>query len=288
MVNFLKGLLILLSLQYLWLPNVHAENKIIVFVSILPQQYFVQQIGNDLVDVRVMVGPGQNPATYEPTPQQMAALYKADIYFRIGVPFESAWLDKIKLNNKNLTIVECCESISNLKGYDHSHDHNTDYDPHVWTSPKNVIKIAELIKNTLIKIDDKNSAAYETTEKSFKENLLELDEVIKNKTKKLKNRTLVVSHPSWSYFADEYGFTQVSIEREGKEIQARSLVKLIKIAKEKNVKTIFVQPQFNDRAAKTVANELNAEIMILDPLAFNYVENMNMVTDNIVKGLAYE
>ena len=288
MVNFLKGLLILLSLQCLWLPNVHAENKIIVFVSILPQQYFVQQIGSDLVDVRVMVGPGQNPATYEPTPQQMAALYKADIYFRIGVPFESAWLDKIKLNNKNLTIVECCESISNLKGHDHSHDHNTDYDPHVWTSPKNVIKIAELIKNTLIKIDDKNSAAYKATEESFKENILELDEVIKNKTKNLKNRILVVSHPSWSYFADEYGFTQVSIEREGKEIQARSLVKLIKIAKENNVKTIFVQPQFNDRAAKVVANELNAEIMILDPLAFNYVENMNMVTDNIVKGLAYE
>ena len=94
MINFLKALLILLSLQCVWLTNVHAENKIIVFVSILPQQYFVQQIGNDLVDVRVMVGPGQNPATYEPTPQQMAALYKADIYFRIGVPFESAWLDK--------------------------------------------------------------------------------------------------------------------------------------------------------------------------------------------------
>ena len=96
MVNFLKALLMLLvTYSVLWMTNVHAENKIIVFVSILPQQYFVQQIGNDLVDVRVMVGPGQNPATYEPTPQQMAALYKADIYFRIGVPFESAWLDKI-------------------------------------------------------------------------------------------------------------------------------------------------------------------------------------------------
>lgn len=288
MVNLLKGLLILLSLQCIWLPNVYAENKIIVFVSILPQQYFVQQIGNDLVDVRVMVGPGHNPATYEPTPQQMAALYNADIYFRIGVPFESAWLDKIKLNNENLIIVECCEFIANLNSHDHSHDHNADYDPHVWTSPKNVIKIAELIKNSLIKIDNKNISIYEASEKSFKERLMGLDEVVKNKTKNLTNRTLIVSHPSWSYFADEYGFTQVSIEREGKEIQASSLVKLIKLAKEKDVKTIFVQPQFNDRAAKVVANELNAEIIILDPLAFNYVENMNMVTDNFVKGLTHE
>ena len=288
MINCLKSLLILLSLQCLWLPNVYAENKIIVFVSILPQQYFVQKIGKDFVDVRVMVGPGQNPATYEPTPQQMAALYKADIYFRIGVPFESAWLDKIKLNNKNLTIVECCEFIANLNAHDHSHDHSADYDPHVWTSPKNVIKISELIKKTLIKIDEKNSPAYEATEESFKDNLLELDKVIKLKTKNLKSRTLIVSHPSWSYFADEYGFTQVSIEREGKEIQASSLVKLIKIAKERNVNTIFVQPQFNDRAAKVVANELNAEVMNLDPLAFNYIDNMNRVTDNIVKGLAHD
>ncbi len=288
MVNLLKGSLMLLSLQCFWLPNVYAENKIIVFVSILPQQYFVQKIGSGLVDVHVMVGPGQNPATYEPTPQQMADLYKADIYFRIGVPFESAWLDKIKLNNRNLTIVECCESISNLNEQKHSHDHYTDYDPHVWTSPIKVIKISELIKNSLIRIDTKNSAVYEAAEKSFKEKLVDLDEIIKLKTKNLKRKTLIVSHPSWSYFADEYGFTQISIEREGKEIQASSLVKLIKIAKENNVKTIFVQPQFNDRAAKVVANELDAEIIILDPLAYNYVENMSMVTDNIVKGLVHD
>jgi len=268
--------------------NVSADDKIIVFVSILPQQFFVEQIGSDLVDVRVMVGPGQNPATYEPTPQQMAALYKADVYFRIGVPFESAWLDKIKQNNENLKIVECCESISNLKGHEHSHDHNTDFDPHVWTSPKNVIKIAELIKNTLVSIDHKNIAKYEATEVSFKEKLLDLDGVIKNKTKNLKSRTLIVSHPSWSYFADEYGFNQVSIEREGKEIQANSLVKLIKTAKERSIKVVFVQPQFNDRAANVIADELDAEVMVLDPLAFNYVENMNMVIDKIVKGLAHD
>ena len=99
---------------------------------------------------------------------------------------------------------------------------------------------------------------------------------------------MIVSHPSWSYFADEYGFTQISIEREGKEIQASSLVDLIKTAKERNVKTIFVQPQFNDRAAKVVANELNAEVMMLDPLAFNYIDNMNRVTENIVKGLTHD
>ncbi len=282
----MKGLLVLIFLQCFSLSNVYAENKIIVFVSILPQQYFVRQIGNDLVDVRVMVGPGQSPATYEPTPQQMAALSKADVYFRIGVPFESAWIDKIKLNNKNLIIVECCELISDLQTEGHSHGIN--YDPHVWTSPKNVIKIAELIKKYLVKVDEKNIDIYTAMEKKFKEKILELDKNIKDKIRNLKDRILIVSHPSWGHFSNEYGFTQVSMEQEGKEIQARSLVKLIKMAKHNNVEAIFVQPQFNDRAAKVIANELNAEIIVLDPLAVNYIENMNIVTDSIVKGLARE
>lgn len=282
----MKRLLVLFFLQYFWLSNVHAENKIIVFVSILPQQYFVSQIGTDLVDVRVMVGPGHSPATYEPTPQQMAALSKADVYFRIGVPFESAWLDKIKLNNKNLIIVECCELISDLQAEINSQD--TDYDPHVWTSPKNVIKIAELIKNYLIKVDEKNTDSYTKSEKEFKEKLLVLDKNIKDKIKNLKDRILIMAHPSWGHFSNEYGFTQVSMEQEGKEIQARSLVRLIKMAKLNNIKAIFTQPQFNDRAAKVIANELNAEIIVLDPLALNYIENMNIVTDSIVKGLARE
>ena len=286
MFNFIKGLLVLFFLQCFSLSNAHAENKISIFVSILPQQYFVRQIGNDLVDVHVMVGPGQNPATYEPTPQQMAALYKADVYFRIGVPFESAWIDKIKLNNKNLIIVGCCELISDLQKEGHSHDIN--YDPHVWTSPKNVIKIAELIKKYLVKVDEKNIDTYIAMEKKFKEKILELDKNIKDKIRNLKDRILIVSHPSWGHFSHEYGFTQVSIEQEGKEIQARSLVKLIKMAKHNNVEAIFVQPQFNDRAAKVIANELNAEIIVLDPLALNYIENMNIVTDSIVKGLARE
>ena len=286
MFNFLKGLLVLFFLQCFSLSNAHAENKISIFVSILPQQYFVRQIGNDLVDVHVMVGPGQNPATYEPTPQQMAALYKADVYFRIGVPFESAWIDKIKLNNKNLIIVGCCELISDLQTEGHSHDIN--HDPHVWTSPKNVIKIAELIKTYLIKVDEKNIDTYIAMEKKFKEKILELDKNIKDKIRNLKDRILIVSHPSWGHFSHEYGFTQVSMEQEGKEIQARSLVKLIKMAKHNNVEAIFVQPQFNDRAAKVIANELNAEIIVLDPLALNYIENMNIVTDSIVKGLARE
>lgn len=266
--------------------NVSANNKINVFVSILPQQYFVEQIGAEHVDVRVMVGPGQNPATYEPTPLQMAALANADIYFSIGVPFEKAWLAKIKQSNEKLIVVNCCELLSDLEG--HTHDDDDNIDPHVWTSPKKVIQIATLIKKSLIEVDINNSAIYEQAATKFINKLSKLDKDISQKLSDLPQRNLVVSHPSWGYFSNEYNFSQISIEQDGKEIQARSMVKLIKLAKEKNIKAIFVQRQFNNKAAKIIAKEIDAVIYELDPLAYNYIENMNDVTNKIAEGLFHE
>lgn len=267
------------------LTRVNAGDKINVFVSILPQQDFVQQVGTEYVDVHVMVGPGQNPATYEPTTQQMVSLANADIYFSIGVPFEKAWLAKIKESNNELIVIECCEFISDL----HGHSHHGEYaDPHVWTSPKKVIQIIKLIKQSLIDVDAKNSSAYEKSAADFIIELSHLDTSIEARLSKLKQRNLIVSHPSWSYFVDEYDLTQISIKKEGKEIQAKSMVNLIKLAKEKNMKAVFVQTQFNTKAAKIIAKEINATVFELDPLAFKYIKNMNDVTDKIVQGLSYE
>ncbi len=287
-MSILKSSLFLLCVMFYMPQSTYADQKIIAFVSILPQQYFVQQIGNAHVDVHVMVGPGQSPATYEPTPQQMAKLANADIYFKIGVPFESAWFDKLKTNNKKLVVVECCESLATINNHDHAHKQHTFYDPHVWTAPKNVIKIAKLIGSAMIALDKPNRDSYKAATKFFIKKLQKLDEIIREKTNNLKKRDLMVSHPSWGYFAAEYGFTQISIEQQGREIQARSMVQLIKQVREKNIKSIFVQPQFNDKAARVIADEINANIFILDPLAYNYFDNMYAVLENILLGLADE
>lgn len=286
MIN-LKSLSLIILVLFFVITNVYASNKLNVFVSILPQQYFVQKVGTKYIEVQVMVGPGQNPATYEPTPQQMVALANADIYFSIGVPFESAWLDKIKNNNK-LTVVECCKWLANLNNHEHSHDHTNYSDPHIWTSPVKVIQITKLVKNALIEKNSINAKSFENSAAEFIIQLQNLDMLVQYKTANLKKRDIIVSHPSWSYFADEYGFTQISIEQEGKEIQASSMVKLIRLARENNVKAVFVQPQFNRKAAEVIAKEIDAKVLVLDPLAFNYIENMLNVTNKIVEGLSYE
>lgn len=115
-------LCLLPSLLLMFLSNNGmAADKIPVFVSILPQKYFVQQIGQDLVDVKVMVQPGASPATYEPKPRQMADLSKSKIYFAIGVPYEKAWLDKIAAANAKMRIVHTDQGIEKLAMVAHHH-----------------------------------------------------------------------------------------------------------------------------------------------------------------------
>ena len=269
------------------IPSVHAVDKLNIFVSILPQKYFVERVGGEHVDVSVMVGPGQSPATYEPTPQQMAKLAKADIYFSIGVPFESAWLNQIRKNNKNLMIVECCRAFTTLKHDGHAHSHNhTHLDPHIWTSPKNVIQLSMIIEKSLSRIDPVNKNNFIAASARFIVALKTLDQEIAQKTAHLKNKTMIVSHPSWGYFSENYGFTQVSIEQTGKEIQGNAMTKLIDFAKQNNIRAVFTQPQFNNKAAEVIAAEIDAALFELDPLAENYIVNMQEITNKIVQGLS--
>lgn len=110
--------------------------KPVVTVSIIPQKYFVEQIAGDSVDVNIMVGKGDSPATYEPKPKQMSDLAKSDIYFSIGVPFEKAWLKKFASTNPKLLMVKTDEKIEKLAMAAHHHhgeehaDHEEKHEDH--------------------------------------------------------------------------------------------------------------------------------------------------------------
>ena len=274
-----------------------AEKKINVFVSIAPQRDFVEQVGGDRVAVNVMVGPGQSPELYEPTPRQMARLAEAELYFSIGMPFEASWLPEVRQNNPALKIVACCAELARLAGHGHGgHEHgghqhgghDSGLDPHVWTDPNNVIAITGLIEASLASHDAAHAQDYRRAARIFTEKLRALDRLIAEQTAALKNRLLIVVHPSWGYFAERYGLIQRSIEQDGKEIQGRSLAQLIEFARQRNIKAVFTQPQFNDRAAAVIAAEVGATVYELDPLATGYIENMRAVTGKIVQGLTGE
>ncbi|MDJ0784922.1 MAG: zinc ABC transporter substrate-binding protein [Desulfosarcinaceae bacterium] len=118
LTSFISIIVVGVSLSW---ANCFAADKLPVFVTIAPQKYFVQQIGKDLVDVQVMVHPGADPHTYEPKPQQMVAISKAQLYFAVGIEFEHANLKKITATNPNLMVIHTDHGIEKLAMAVHDH-----------------------------------------------------------------------------------------------------------------------------------------------------------------------
>jgi zinc transport system substrate-binding protein len=256
------------------------------FVSIAPQQYFVQKIGGDLVEVSVMVAPGADPHTYEPKPRQMAELAKAAVYFAIGVDFEKAWMKKIAAANPQMRIVPTDEGIDKQAMGEHHHEHPSQHksaqprgalDPHIWLSPPLVKVQAGRIRDGLVAVDSANRTSYEKNFAAFLREIEDLDAELKSMFAGSPGARFMVFHPSWGYFAQAYGLEQVPIEIEGKDPKPAQLTELIHHAKEHGIKVVFVQPQFSIKSAEMVAREIGGQVVAADPLAGDWSENLRSV-----------
>ncbi|MCK5154235.1 MAG: zinc ABC transporter substrate-binding protein, partial [Spirochaetales bacterium] len=244
------------------------------------------------IDVEVMVKQGQNPATYEPTPIQIARLGNASAFFSIGVPFEHSFLKQIRSNLPNLNLVDTSEGIVKRKISAHSHEEDSEsenhsiseqLDPHIWMSPVLVQKQALTILETLKNLNPGNSAYFTENYNQFISDLkavhLELIEVLAD----LKGSTLFVYHPSFGYFADLYGLNQLAIEEAGKEPSPRILEKIIKQIITDNVKIIFVQPEFQSSSIKVLTEATGAAVISVNPLSYNYLENLRYIANILGK-----
>jgi zinc transport system substrate-binding protein len=264
-----------------FVPRVAAANKISVVVSVLPEKFFVERVGGSHVKVSVMVGPGQSPATYEPTPRQMAALAAARVYFRIDVPFEIVWMGRIRAANPDMVVVDVTEGIKRRPvqqiGDAKSSDAGRFPDPHVWTSPPLAKRISARIRDALIRLDPAQRDEYERNYAELAAELDALNSEIRDRVSSLKQRVFMTFHPAWGYFADTYGLRQIPIESEGKEPGPRTLLDVIEEAKRLDIKVIFVEPQFSRSSAEMVAREIGGRVVAIDPLAEGYIENMRKV-----------
>jgi len=267
--------------------NTFILAKMNVVVSILPEQTFVKAIGGDKVSVSIMVLPGNSPHTYEPKPLQMKNLTKSILYFSIGVEFEKVWLPKFKSLNSNMQIIDVSDGIVKLQMLSlHHHESITQKeewkDPHIWTSPKNVKNIAKNILNALIKTDTKNKVYYQKNYELFLRYIDDTDKKIKNILSVVPKKTkFMVFHPSWGYFAHEYGLEQLPVEIEGKSPKPKALIQLIQKAREEKVSAIFTQPEFSDEVAKVMAKELHIEVIKVSPLAKNWSKNLIKIANAI-------
>ena len=256
-----------------------AAPPIRVTVSIPPQAYVVEQVAGKLAEVAILLPDGKSPHDYAPSPSQIIALAAGKVYFTIGLPFEKTIVDKMRGQTAG-TFVDMAEGIVRIpaetdahhhhEGGDARHHHEGD-DPHVWTAPLNLGKMALNTAATLRRLDPANAAVYERNSKRFAAEMAELDRSLAAELAPYKGRIIYVYHPAFGYFTARYGLKQEAIEEQGKDPTPKQLMKLIAAAKADGVKVIIVQKQFNSRSAETVARAIGGKVLPVDNLQRNAV-----------------
>ena len=266
----LAGALLVGTIIFPYSFNEPTNTKIGVVVTILPQAEFVEKVGGDKVEVTVMVQPGASPHSYEPTPSQMVEVSKAKMYAKVGsgVEFELAWMDRIIEQNKAMLVVDCSQGITTVAN-----------DPHIWNSPVNAKKMVGNICAGLVKVDPGNEDYYTENMNRYLGELDALDMYVREKFANLTNRVFMIYHPAFGYLAREYDLTELAIQHEGKTPTPRVIEDCIDLAEQYDLSYVFVAPQLATEHAETIAHEIGAKVLFLDPLPREYAANMRTVAD---------
>jgi zinc transport system substrate-binding protein len=271
-------------------PSTPPEtDSIATFVSIAPQAYLVERIGGSHVSVQVLVGPGQSPHTFEPTPRQMIALVESRIYFAVGLPFESRLLARIQDLSSDIVIADSSRGIRkrSIAGVNAHHDDEYPVsddglpDPHVWLSPRLVKTMVSNISEDLAALEPGRAALFRANADSLLRDLDRLDSKLRHALAPLAGRSLFVFHPAFGYFADAYDLVQVAVEDSGQEPSARELARLVEAARAAEARVVFVQPQFSSRTAEAVAREIGGVVVPIDPLARNCLEGLAKMAEDV-------
>ncbi|NLT69394.1 MAG: zinc ABC transporter solute-binding protein [Verrucomicrobiaceae bacterium] len=283
--------------------------KLRVFVPILPYEYLLERIGGDWIEVKAIVQKGDDAHNYSPSPRQITEISKANLIFSGGISFEANFFvalgDGIH-SPKDIDLLEGLELLADScsecevdhdhdhehaeeKGdaaekddHEHDHDHDDLRDPHVWLSPKMLLhqagRIAAILKaHTPAEASpeiDANLAALES-------DLKQLDRDLTETLAPVKNSTIYVYHGAFAYFAADYGLTQKSIELAGRSPSPRQVAEVAKRAKAEGVKVIFVQPQFDQSSAESLAETIGGKVQTLDPLEKDIMANLRLIAKTI-------
>jgi len=291
---------LIVSIGFLYSCTDTESDGIKVAVSIVPQAAFVEEVGGDLVDVVTVIPIGFSPENYEPSARQIVDVNNAEIYFSLGVPAESANIIP-ELNDLNIVHLEDRVADVYEDRYfgdeeahdeeeeeahdDHDHSH-FGRDPHIWLSIKRVKVMVEVIEEELSKIDPDNADVYQANANIYIAELDALETEIEGMFEDKTMRTFIVYHPSYGYFADDYGLEMMALEEDGKEPSFAHLQELITFARDNNIDRIFHQAEIDSEQVETFKNDINGISVELNPLSYDYIDAMREMAQEISEGLS--
>lgn len=265
--------------------------KPVISVSILSQQYFLESLAGDLVQVNVMIPPGASPATYEPTFSQLRNLEQSALYMRIGyIGFELSWMDKILSVNPDMEVADLSRGIDLIRGEDpEGHQHQGGEgggtDPHIWMSVRNAKVISSNMYESLCSLVPSEKERFSSNLSKLHTRLDSLDQMITEMLAGRDHSSFMIYHPSLSYFARDYGLQQLAMEFEGKTPSPAHLKEMSDLGMEHHISTIFLQSQFDQKNAGTLAEEIGAEVVQINPLDPDWYNQMLFIASSLRKSL---
>lgn len=263
-------------------PSAGDKLQVLATTSIVAD--VVRQVGGEYVEVTQLLPLGTDPHTFEPRPQDAAAIANARLVFANGAGLEEFLEPLLESAGAMDKLIEVSEGIELLplegeekhhEGEEHGHEHEGEGhhhaggDPHTWMSPKNVLVWVENIAEALAKADPRHAKAYRANAEAYAAKLRELDEWIRQQVSQIppENRSLVADHAVFGYFARDYGFQQVGTITHsfstGATPSAQELAALEDQIRAYGVKAIFVGADVNQSLAKQVANDTGIKVVPL-------------------------
>ena len=256
----------------------NEDSKIIVAVTIVPQETFIQEIAGDSVKVITMVPPGSSPETYEPTPQQMVEFSKASTYFAIGIAVEET---KVLPHIGAIPVVDLAAAVREV--YPDRMFDAEERDEHIWLSPKRAKVMVETMTEELIRLLPAKKEEFLKNRDSYLNKLSKVDEDLVEIFSKMSPKVFIVYHPAFGYIAEDYELEMVALEEEGKESTPQQLQSVVTLAKEQNIKAIFYQQEVDSRQATSFAAEIKGVAVQLSPLSADYIENLKVMASAIAE-----
>jgi zinc transport system substrate-binding protein len=292
----LFSLILILALTSCGSPATQGEiEKLTISVSVLPQQWFVDQIGGDRVRTQAMVGTGDDPHTYEPSPQQMTNLADSELYFTIGVEFEAMWLPRFESANPEMKVVDSAAGIERIPAageleIDSKVEDNTntsaETDPHIWFSPSRMKQMAQTMAEAMQVADPQNADFYQANLDALLIKIDEVDTEVKTQLEGLKRDHFMVVHPAWGYVAEDYGLHMLAVEIGGNEPAPETLSKIITLAREYEINTLVIEKGSNARLASAITEQAGIQSVVeWDPMAYDWPASMLMIAETLHQAL---
>jgi len=284
------------SSQSLEFPETSVENqKIVALASFYPLYEFTKEVGQDKVDVSLIIPAGVEPHDWESSIQDLQRIQQDDIIVINGIGFEN-WLERIERSNSELAIIDSSNGIDIIKEIDNDEHEDSNHDsslgnPHIWLNPSLAKIQVKNIADGLIKLDPDNSLYYRDNSENYIKKLDILDSKIRDELSNC-SKDFVAFHNAFTYFAKEYELNQHTIisSNPHDEPTSKTLEEIINLAKKMKIQVIFTEEGVDKRTSEVIAKELDGKVLTLSPLEMSetntsYIEKMEANLVNLKEAL---